>query len=255
MKIATWNVNSIAVRLDHALKWLEQTQTDVLCLQEIKCVNEKFPYEKFAEIGYDAVTHGQKTYNGVAILSRKGLSNVQRGFHYDDETAQARLIAATVEGIRIINVYVPNGSEVGSEKYKFKLDWLHKLRGFLDSHFDSQKEVLICGDFNVAIDDRDVHDPKLWAGKILFSKPERAAMDYVRRWGFTDAFRIHTTDGGHFSWWDYRAGAFPKNEGMRIDHIWVSEPLAKRCTAVVIDKEPRTWEKPSDHTPVVATFD
>jgi len=254
MRVATWNVNSIAVRLDHALRWLQSSQVDVLCLQEIKCVNDKFPTEKFSAIGYEAVTHGQKTYNGVAILSRKGLDEVTRGFADDDETSQARLISATVEGIRIINVYIPNGSEVGSDKFRYKLDWIQKLRRHLDSGFDSTTDVLICGDFNVAIDDRDVHDPKLWAGRILFSKPERTAIDYVKRWGFVDAFRIHNQDIGHFSWWDYRAGAFPKNEGLRIDHIWVSETLAKRCVEVVIDKEPRIWEKPSDHTPVIAAF-
>jgi len=254
IKIATWNVNSIAVRLDHALRWIESSQIDVLCLQEIKCLDEKFPTEKFASIGYESVTHGQKTYNGVAILSRKGLSDVARGFIDDDETSQARLISAIVEGIKIINVYIPNGSEVGSEKFKYKLDWLQSLRKFLDTNCDPTKDVLICGDFNVAIDDRDVHNPQAWAGKILFSKPERAAMDYIKRWGFVDAFRIHNQDAGHYSWWDYRAGAFPKNEGLRIDHIWVSESLAKRCVEVVIDKEPRTWEKPSDHTPVIATF-
>jgi exodeoxyribonuclease-3 len=252
MKIATWNVNSIAVRLSDVLRWLQTSQVDVLCLQEIKCTDDKFPSDSFSQIGYESVTHGQKTYNGVAILSRKKIEDVQRGFPDDDENEQARLIAATIEGIRVVDVYIPNGSEVGSDKFRYKLDWLQRLRNFLDANCDSSKEVLLCGDFNVAMDDRDVHDPKAWAGKVLFSKPERAAMDYVKRWGFTDAFRIHNQEAGHYSWWDYRAGAFPKNEGLRIDHIWVSKSLAKRCDEVVIDKEPRTWEKPSDHTPVVA---
>lgn len=255
MKIATWNVNSISVRLEHAIKWLKETQTDVLCLQEIKTTEAKFPFDAFREIGYESVICGQKTYNGVAILSRKPLTDLICGYPDDDENAQARFISATVEGIKIINVYIPNGSEVGSDKFRYKLDWIQKLRSFLDAAFDPKSDVLICGDFNVAIDDRDVHDPRLWAGKILFSKPERAAIDYVKRWGFTDAFRLHTEEGGHFSWWDYRAGAFQRNLGVRIDHIWVSESLAKRSVDVTIDKEPRTWEKPSDHTPVVATFD
>lgn len=255
MKVATWNVNSITVRLEHTLQWLQKAQPDVLCLQEIKCTEDKFPLDVFRELGYESAIWGQKTYNGVAILSRLGLRDVVRGFPDDDEDAQSRSIAATVEGIRIVDLYIPNGSEVGSDKFKYKLDWIQRLRNFLNQSFDSNTDVLICGDFNVAIDERDVHDPKAWAGKILFSKPERAAMDYVKRWGFTDAFRLHTQEGGHFSWWDYRAGAFPRNHGLRIDHIWVSESLAKRCAASSIDTEPRTWEKPSDHTPVVATFD
>lgn len=255
MRVATWNVNSITVRLEHTLQWLQKTQPDVLCLQEIKCTEDKFPTDAFRELGYESTIWGQKTYNGVAILSRLGLSDVIRGFPDDDDDAQSRSIAATVEGVRIVDLYIPNGSEVGSDKFKYKLDWIQRLRSFLDRSFDSNTDVLICGDFNVAIDERDVHDPKAWAGKILFSKPERAAMDYVRRWGFTDAFRLHTQEGGHFSWWDYRAGAFPRNHGLRIDHIWVSESLAKRCVASSIDKEPRTWEKPSDHTPVIAAFE
>lgn len=255
MRVATWNVNSITVRLEHTLQWLQKTQPDVLCLQEIKCTEDKFPTDAFRELGYESAIWGQKTYNGVAILSRLGLSDVIRGFPDDDDDAQSRSIAATIEGVRIVDLYIPNGSEVGSDKFKYKLDWIQRLRSFLDRSFDSNTDVLICGDFNVAIDERDVHDPKAWAGKILFSKPERAAMDYVRRWGFTDAFRLHTQEGGHFSWWDYRAGAFPRNHGLRIDHIWVSESLAKRCVASSIDKEPRTWEKPSDHTPVIAAFD
>lgn len=255
MRVATWNVNSITVRLEHTLQWLQKTQPDVLCLQEIKCTEDKFPTDAFRELGYESAIWGQKTYNGVAILSRLGLSDVIRGFPDDDDDAQSRSIAATVEGVRIVDLYIPNGSEVGSDKFKYKLDWIQRLRSFLDWSFDSNTDVLICGDFNVAIDERDVHDPKAWAGKILFSKPERAAMDYVRRWGFTDAFRLHTQEGGHFSWWDYRAGAFPRNHGLRIDHIWVSESLAKRCVASSIDKEPRTWEKPSDHTPVIAAFE
>ena len=254
MKIATWNVNSIAARLEHVLLWLNRVGPDVLCLQEIKCTDDKFPAAAFESIGYRSAVFGQKTYNGVAILSRFDLKEIRRGFPDDGEEAQSRLIAATIEDVRVINVYVPNGSEVGSDKFKYKLDWLQRLRSFLDQSCDNKSDVLICGDFNVAPDERDVHDPREWAGKILFSKPERAAIDYVKRWGFTDAFRLHTEEGGHFSWWDYRAASFLLNQGLRIDHIWISDSLTKRCTAAAIDKEPRAWERPSDHTPVVATF-
>lgn len=254
MKIATWNVNSIAVRLDHVLLWLKNAEPDVLCLQEIKCTDERFPAAAFESVGYRSATFGQKTYNGVAILSRSEIKDIQRGFPDDDESAQARLIAATIESVRVINVYVPNGFEVGSDKFKYKLDWLQKLRAFLDRCCDNKTDVLICGDFNVAPDERDVYDARVWDGRILFSKPERAAIDYVKRWGFTDTFRLYTQEGGHFSWWDYRAAAYQRNLGVRIDHIWTSESLTKRCTAAVIDKAPRALEKPSDHTPVVATF-
>jgi exodeoxyribonuclease-3 len=205
-------------------------------------------------LGYASAVYGQPTYNGVATLSLHEIADVRRGFADDEEGAHARLLAATVKGVRVVNVYVPNGQAVGTEKYKFKLDWMRRLRALLDDEFWTDDEVLICGDFNVAPEDRDVHDPAAWRGKILCSGPERAALEEVRGWGFTDAFRMHNPEGGHFSWWDYRAGSFQRNTGLRIDHIWVSEPLASRCKRVWIDKEPRGWERPSDHTPVVAEF-
>jgi exodeoxyribonuclease-3 len=180
---------------------------------------------------------------------------VQRGFPDDEEGAQARLIAATVEGVRVVNVYVPNGQFVGSDKYRFKLEWMQHLRRHFDEHYETNEHVLLCGDFNVAPEERDVHDPAAWEGHVLFSKRERAALEKIRAWGFEDAFRLHTEEDGHYSWWDYRQGSFRRNDGLRIDHIWVSEPLAKRCTESWIDKEPRTWERPSDHTPVVGNFD
>lgn len=252
MKIATWNVNSIAARLPLVMKWLEAVQPSVLCLQETKCTDDKFPAAAFAEIGYKSEVFGQRTYNGVAILSRSEIEDAQRGFPEDDESSHARLLAASVEGVRIINVYVPNGQFVGSDKYKFKLEWMQRLRTLLDEQHKSSEPVLLCGDFNVAPEEIDVHDPALWQGRILFSRRERAALEHIKEWGFTDAFRLHTEEGGHFSWWDYRQGSFRRNAGLRIDHIWVSEALAARSTATWIDKEPRTWERPSDHTPVVA---
>ncbi|HKS29888.1 MAG TPA: exodeoxyribonuclease III [Pyrinomonadaceae bacterium] len=255
MKLATWNVNSITARLPLVLKWLESTRVDVLCLQETKTVDEKFPAQAFADIGYEAAAYGQRTYNGVAILSRSPAQDVQRGFPDDDETAHARLLAATVEGVRVVNVYIPNGAFVGSDKFFFKLDWMRRLRAFFDESYKKKERVLLCGDFNVAPEERDVHDPKQWQGKILFSRREREALSEIKDWGFEDVFRLHTEEGGHFSWWDYRAGSFRRNAGLRIDHIWTSEKLAADCKASWIDKEPRTWERPSDHTPVVAEFE
>lgn len=255
MKFATWNVNSITARLPLVVKWLEAARPDVLCLQETKCTDDKFPADTFAELGYQSSTYGQKTYNGVAILSRTPLTGMQRGFPEDDETAHARLLAATAGGVRVVNVYIPNGAFVGSDKFFFKLDWMKRLRAFFDAGYKKRERVLLCGDFNVAPEERDVHDPRQWEGKILFSHRERAALAEIKAWGFEDAFRLHTEEGGHFSWWDYRAGSFRRNAGLRIDHIWTSEKLAASCTASWIDKEPRTWERPSDHTPVVAEFD
>lgn len=254
MKIATWNVNSVTARLPLVTRWLEGARPDVLCLQETKCPDDKFPTETFAKLGYRSETYGQRTYNGVAILSRKACADVQRGFPDDEEGSHARLIAATVGGVRIVNVYIPNGAFVGSDKYRFKLEWMRRLRGFFDDNYWIDDNVLLCGDFNVAPDERDVHDPQLWQGRILFSKRERAALEEIKEWGFADAFRLHTEEAGHFSWWDYRQGAFRRNAGLRIDHLWVSEELAARSLTTVIDKEPRGWERPSDHTPVVATF-
>ena len=255
MLIATWNVNSILARLPHVTRWLDAVKPDVLCMQETKCTDDKFPVDVFKERGYECLMFGQQSYNGVAILARGECATNHRGYPGDDETMQSRLLATTVAGIQIINVYVPNGQMVGSEKYAFKLEWLHRLRRFFDEHYDNSSLVLLCGDFNIAPDERDVHDPRLWQGRILFSDQERAALQHIKDWGFIDAFRLHTETGGHYSWWDYRAGAFRRNMGLRIDHIWVSQPLAARNQNTSIDLEPRTWERPSDHAPVIAEFD
>lgn len=255
MKLATWNVNSVSARLPLVVKWLEAARPDVLCLQETKTIDDKFPVEAFTKLGYQSTTFGQRTYNGVAILSRSPAKDVRRGFPDDDATAHARLLAATIDGVRVVNVYIPNGAFVGSDKFFFKLDWMRRLRSFFDESYKKREKVLLCGDFNVAPEERDVHDPRQWQGKILFSRREREALDVIKDWGFEDAFRLHTEEGGHFSWWDYRAGSFRRNAGLRIDHIWTSEKLAAACTASWIDKEPRTWERPSDHTPVVAEFE
>lgn len=255
MKIATWNVNSILARVPHVIRWIDSVQPDVLCLQEIKCTDDKFPFEPFRERGLNCIVFGQQSYNGVAILTRVECEPVQRGYPDEFEQSQARLLATTVDGVQIINVYIPNGQMVGSEKYSFKLEWMKRLRLFFDEHYDNTKPVLLCGDFNVAPEERDVHEPRLWQGRILFSEPERAALETIQHWGFVDSFRLHEEGAGHYSWWDYRAGAFRRNHGLRIDHIWISKPLTERNKNTWIDMEPRTWERPSDHAPVVAEFE
>jgi exodeoxyribonuclease III len=255
MKIATWNVNSIAIRLEHVFQWLEKTQTEVLCLQETKCVDEKFPFAAINEFGYNVAFVGQKSYNGVAILSKYPIEDVQRNFHDDELDAPKRLIAATINGVRIVNTYIPNGTELWTDKFTFKLDWLQRLRKMFDATCDKTGDVLLCGDFNVAPGELDVWSVRAWEGKLHFSKPERAAIHHVKQWGFVDVFRQINGDLKEFSWWNYREGAFPKNQGLRIDHIWTSKSLAEKCVACWIDKEPRGWERPSDHTPVVAEFE
>jgi exodeoxyribonuclease-3 len=254
MLIATWNVNSILARMPHVLRWLDDVKPDVLCMQETKCTDDKFPRLVFHERGYRCQLFGQQSYNGVAILTRTECETTHRGYPGDDATAQSRLITSTVEGIQIVNVYIPNGQAVGSEKYEMKLGWMQRLREFFDQNYDASQPVLLCGDFNVAPEDRDVHDVRLWRGRIMFSEQEHATLQHIKDWGFTDAFRLHTEEGGKFTWWDYRAGAFRRNLGLRIDHVWVTEPLVPRSVRTCIDMEPRTWEKPSDHAPVVAEF-
>jgi exodeoxyribonuclease-3 len=254
MKIATWNVNSINVRLEQVLNWLDRSGTDVLCLQETKSVDRNFPLEPINEAGYNAVFMGEKSYNGVAILSKHEIRDVLKNFPDDPPDAPKRLIAATIEGIRIVNTYIPNGTELWTDKFTFKLDWLQRLRKFFDETCDLDDDVLLCGDFNVAPDERDVWSVSAWEGKLHFSKPERAAMYHVKQWGFVDVFRHLNDDVQEFSWWNYRQGAYQKNHGLRIDHIWTSPGLAEKCVGCRIDKEPRGWERPSDHTPVVAEF-
>ena len=255
MKIATWNVNSIAIRLEQVLRWLENTQTDVLCLQETKCVDEKFPLEAINDAGYNVAFTGQKSYNGVAILANREITEVQKNFPDDDHEAPKRLIAATVENIRIVNTYIPNGTELWTDKFTFKLDWLQRLRKFFDANYSAaDSDVLLCGDFNVAPDERDVWNTAFWEGKLHFTKPERAAIHHVKQWGFTDVFRQMNGDEKKFSWWNYREGAFLKNQGLRIDHIWTSKSLTEKCVGCWIDRKPRGSERPSDHAPVVAEF-
>jgi len=253
MKIATWNVNSLKVRLEQVLEWLDAAKPDVLVLQEIKQVTEAFPADTFLEAGYQAVASGQKTYNGVAVISREKPAD-----HVTDfpgfEDPQRRILASTIDGVRVVNLYVPNGSEVGSEKYEYKLGWLKALRGFLEKELKKHQNLVVLGDFNIAPDDRDVYDPEKWGDDILCSPLEREALQAVIDLGLSDVFRQFDQPEKAFSWWDYRAAGFRRNAGLRIDLILASEPLAGKCTASYIDREPRTWERPSDHTPVIAEF-
>ena len=253
-KIATWNVNSLRVRLPHVLEWLQIEKPDVFALQEIKMIDEDFPLDAIAEAGYQAVFSGQRTYNGVAILSRTSAQNVVKDIP-DLADPQRRVLAATIDSVRVIDLYVPNGESVGSEKYLYKLAWLEKLKKFLQDELAQHSQVVVLGDFNIAPENQDVHDPAQWEGRVLFSEAERAEFQDILKLGFQDCFRLHAQPEKSFTWWDYRLNAFKRNLGLRIDHILASEKLAKTCRKCYIDKTPRALERPSDHTPVIAEFE
>ena len=254
MRIATWNVNSIRARLPRVVEWLERASPDVVCLQETKCLDEQFPREVIEDLGYNVEHYGQKTYNGVAILSKRRIENVIRGFPDDGPDAQRRVIGATIEDVMILNLYVVNGESVGSEKYAYKLDWLRRLAEFVDETYDMSEKVVLTGDFNITFDDRDVYDPDAWRGKVLCSEPERDALARVMSHGLRDAFRKFEEGAGHYTWWDFRTRGFQRGNGLRIDHFLMSPPALEACTAVEIDLEARAGEKPSDHAPVIATL-
>lgn len=249
MRITTWNVNSLRARQQHVLDWLQANPVDVLALQELKMQDEHFPRAEFEALGYQAAINGQKTYNGVALLSRHPLEAVDRDLpSFDDH--QKRVIAATVSGVRIVNLYVPNGQSVGSEKYVYKLRWLEALRGHLQTELARFPRMVVLGDFNVAPTDADVHDPVAWEGHVLCSEPERAAFRALNDVGLADAFLRFPPPDRRYTWWDYRQGAFRRNLGLRIDHILVSADLADKCHSFHIDASPRALERPSDHAPV-----
>ena len=251
--IASWNVNSLKVRLPQLLEWLGQHRPDVVALQEIKLEDPKFPAADLLAAGYQSVCSGQKTYNGVAILARTPLADPAAGLPgYADE--QKRVLAATVSGVRVIDLYVPNGQAVGSDKYKYKLEWLAALHAWLKAELARHEKLVVLGDFNIAPEDRDVHDPAEWEGQVLFSEPERAALHGLFQLGLVDTYRKFPQPAASFSWWDYRMNAFKRNRGLRIDHILASPALAKALEAATIDVEPRRVERPSDHAPVLATF-
>jgi exodeoxyribonuclease-3 len=253
MKIATWNVNSLNVRLPHVIEWLNAANPDVLVLQEIKQVSDAFDAAAFRELGYDGVASGQKTYNGVAVISRSPPSDLVTDFPGFDDP-QRRILAATIDGVRVVNLYIPNGSSVGSDKYEYKLGWLAALRDFLEMELNTHERLVVLGDFNIAPEDRDVYDPEKWGDSILCSPAERAALKALLDLGLSDVFRQFDQPENTFSWWDYRAAGFRRNAGLRIDLILASESLARNCNASYVDREPRTWERPSDHAPVVAEF-
>lgn len=251
MKIATWNVNSLRVRLDHLLAWLDKTKPDIMVLQETKLEDKYFQREIFSEVGYHAVFNGQKSYNGVAILSRQSASAVQSTIP-DFEDPQRRILAATIEEVRVINLYVPNGQSINSEKYFYKLDWMNKVTHFIEQELKKYSKLVVLGDFNIAPEDRDVHLKELWEGHVLVSQPERLALQKMIATGLQDSFRLLENGEGHYTWWDYRAGGFRRNNGLRIDHILLSDALAKQCHGCHIDKSLRSLERPSDHVPVLA---
>ena len=257
MKVATWNVNSVRARLPHILQWLTNCTPDVLLLQETKSVDEKFPYADFSAVGYEAIHYGQPAYNGVAMLSRLPMNAVGKGMPNRPQDPQARVIAATVTpttgaAVRLISVYVPNGQSLGSDKYQYKLDWLKDLKNYLITTQVHQEHVIVGGDYNIAPADADIYDAADWGEGILASPLERAALEEILALGYKDAHCLFERQADVFSWWDYRAAAFRRNRGLRIDLILLSEALAPNCLSCVPDKTPRTWERPSDHAPVVA---
>lgn len=254
MKIASWNVNSIRKRMDRLVPWLAQHCPDVLCLQETKVEDDAFPRAAIEALGYQVVCHGQKTYNGVAILTREPVRDVVRGFGEDTQDPQARFLMVTVGEVKVGTVYVPNGQEVGSEKFRYKLEWLQRWRRWLASNADAGSPLALCGDMNIAPEDRDVCDPVAWKDQVLCHPDERAALAEVCRWGLTDTLRQHHAEPGLYTWWDYRQLSFPKNLGLRIDLILCTPPLAARCISASIDRNARKGVAPSDHAPVIAEF-
>jgi exodeoxyribonuclease-3 len=253
MKIATWNVNSLKVRLPHVLDWLATSQTDILCLQETKTTDENFPVEEIEAAGYHVVYSGQKTYNGVAIISKQPATEPITDVPGLDDP-QRRILGATIDGVRVLDLYVVNGQEVDSEKYAHKLHWLEQVTGHISEQLQHHERFVVVGDFNIAPEDRDVYDPEAWHERILCSTPEREALQKIINLGLTDTFRLFDQPEESYSWWDYRAAGFRRNRGLRIDLILASQTLSGNCTACLIDKEPRKLERPSDHTPVVAEF-
>ena len=254
MKIASWNVNSLKVRLPHLEQWLAASGPDIVALQETKLTDDKFPVAEIKAMGYHAAYSGQKTYNGVAVLAREPITDVVTDPPRLDD-AQRRILAVTVSDLRVVNLYVVNGKAVGDEKYDYKLDWLARVRDFLAAELERHPNLVVLGDFNIAPEDRDVHDPAAWKDRILCSTPEREALAAITALGLSDSFRQFEDGDGHFSWWDYRQAAFRRNMGLRIDLILISDALRDRATAAAIEREPRTWERPSDHTPVVLELD
>ena len=253
MKIASWNVNSLRVRLPQVLEWLEDNPVDVLALQETKMTDEDFPAEEIEQAGYQVQYSGQKTYNGVAVLSKQEGRDVVKDINSLDDP-QRRILAVTVDDVRVLNLYVVNGKEVGSDKYEYKLDWLKKVTAYIKKDLKNYPNYVVLGDFNIAPEDADVYDPEAWQGKILCSDKERLALQAITDLGFVDTFRLFDQEDNTFSWWDYRSAGFRRNHGLRIDLILASTALEASCSFSVVDKAPRSNERPSDHAPIIAEF-
>ena len=254
LRITTWNVNSIRARLDHVCTYLADHEPDIVCLQETKVEDALFPRVPFMELGYNVTMHGSKALAGVATLTKQKPSEVNLGFREGEPDQHARVISVVVDGMRVYNLYCPNGTEVGSEAFSYKLAWYERLRAELDACCQPTEPILVVGDFNVAPDDRDVWDPAYFQGRLQFTPEEKAALQKLVDFGFVDCFRAKCAEGGHYTWFDYRTGGFARNDGMRIDHVFATQPLAQRLQSVAFDKEPRGWEAPSDHLPVTAVF-
>jgi len=255
MKVIAWNVNSVRTRHDRLLTVLQRHAPDVLCLQELKAEEKDFPLAAINALGYQAVLLGQKTYNGVAILSRSAATDVMRNLSDGVDDTQARLISASIDGVRVVCVYVPNGGEVGSDKYAYKLVWLDRLLAWLDRNHKPSERLVVCGDFNIAPDDRDVNRLEEWNNSVLCAAAVRERFQRLLAWGLVDTFRDKHPEPGSYSWWDYRMLGFPKNNGLRIDFVLATKPLAERCSLAAIDRDERKGQQPSDHVPVIATFD
>jgi exodeoxyribonuclease-3 len=250
MRLVTWNVNSLTARLPRVTQWVQANEPDVICLQETKLADDKFPEDTFSALGYESAHHGDGRWNGVAVLSRVGLTDAVRGFGTPEDDHGSRIVAATCGGVRVHSVYVPNGRSLDNEFYRFKLDWLARLRAVLDEKCRVGDSVVVGGDFNVAPDDGDVWDPAHFVGMTHVSQPERSALRHVEAWGLHDVFR-RFNDPGVFSWWDYRAGDFHQGRGMRIDLLLISDDLAARASGAFVDRDARKGQKPSDHAPVI----
>ncbi len=263
MLIATWNVNSVRTRLSQIINWIKEVKPDILCLQETKVIDDAFPSSHFEELGYEVIIHGQKSYNGVAIISKFKIENVKKGFTYENKTGgisidineQKRLISADINGLKIINVYVPNGSSIDSEKYDYKIKWLNHLSAFLDDQVKNDDLVCLVGDFNIAPSEIDIHTPQKYEGGIMASKIEREALNNVLKGRFIDSFRIFEKNTGHWSWWDYRNNAYELNKGWRIDHIYISKNLSSKLKSSVIERNQRENLQPSDHAPVLINLE
>jgi exodeoxyribonuclease-3 len=255
LKIATWNVNSIAVRLDRLLAFLARESPDALCLQELKTTDEKFPFGPLQDAGYHATVYGQNTYNGVAVLTRRKPDAVARGFGDAAPDAEARFLSVRLGDVTVMSAYFPNGQAVGSDKYRYKLEWMQRLRAYLDRRHTPGELLALGGDFNVAPADIDVHDPAAWAGQVLCSDAERAALAAIRDFGLHDSFRRVHPEAVQYTWWDYRMLGFPKNRGLRIDHVYATPALVELCRVCRVDRDERKGEKPSDHAPLIAEFD